>query len=588
MYNNNNRNRRDNYNGNNRNNRNNRNNDGPFRKRNYQVKSFTKIHKETDVSNYPEILENGKLRVIPLGGVEYIGINTMCVEYGNDMIIIDMGFGFPKDKSNGIDYAIPNYSYVKENLQKLRGVIITHGHMDHIGAIPYVYKELGSPIIFAGKLSSELIREKAREFALEDDLRLQEVTSVTKYNLGVFEISYFRVNHNIPDSMGVIIRTPVGTIVHTGDFKFDLTPYREPVTEFAKIADIGAEGVLLLCSDSTNSCKMGWSDSESSVTPDLTKLVNEAKGRVITVTFSTLITRMAQIVEIAHAAGRKVVMTGRSIESTVRIAKELGLIKVPMEAFVSKEDARYTPDEELLIMATGSQGEENAALNRMVTGNHNDFDIQTGDTVILSSSFIPGNENKINDVIGKLAKKGAIVYHSQMMDVHATGHACSEDHKMLIHLCKPKFLMPVHGDYVALLGQKTTAIKVGMPAENVILTENGTTLDFDANTYQMAGKVDANQVLVDGFMMGDITPEILADRQKLGNEGIVVIVVGSNDIYIVSRGFIEVNENQTHIDAIKSIAKAKIEQGNEQVSQAVSQYIAEKIGRDPIVITVRR
>ena len=263
---------------------NNRNgNSGPFsRKRNYPVKNLVKFDPKSDSTNLPPILEQGKLRVIPIGGVEKIGINTMAIEYGDDLIIIDMGFGFPSEKQSGVDYLIPNYSYVKENLSKLRGVVITHGHMDHIGAIPYVIKELGNPMIYAGKLATELIKEKCEEFALQDTIKIQEVTSVSKYNLGVFEISYFRVNHNIPDSFGCLIKTPVGNIVHTGDFKFDLTPYKEPVTEFAKLAAAGADGVLLLCADSTNACESGWSASESSVTNDLTELIDEAKGRVIT------------------------------------------------------------------------------------------------------------------------------------------------------------------------------------------------------------------------------------------------------------------------------------------------------------------
>jgi len=309
---------------------------------------------------------------------------------------------------------------------------------------------------------------------------------------------------------------------------------------------------------------------------------------VITATFSSLITRMAQIIEIAHNAGRRVVMAGRSIENTVRIAKELGLIKVPMDAFISTQDAQHISDDKLLIMATGTQGEERAALSRMISGEHNDFDIKAGDTVILSSSFIPGNENKIKDVIGKLAKRGAEVYHSQMMDVHATGHACAEDHKMLIHLCKPKYLMPIHGEYTDLLGQKTTAVKVGMAPENVILTENGTTIDFDSVGFKVAGKVDAKHILVDGFMMGDLTPEVLDDREKLGSEGIVVIVIAGTEANIVTRGFLEVRENQVHLDAIKGIALTSQSQEPESISSKVSEYIREKIGRDPIVVTVRK
>ena len=571
----------------NRRNGNNRGGRSPFNQK-YYVKNLVKVTQDYVDTAPPAVLERGKLRVIPIGGVEFIGINTMAIEYGDDMIIIDMGFGFPKDKMNGVDYLIPNYSYVFQNLTKLRGIVITHGHLDHIGAIPYVYKELGMPMIYAGKLSSELIKEKSRDFAMEDALKIQEITSLSKYRLGVFEISYFRVNHNIPDAYGIIIRTPVGNIVHTGDFKFDLTPYREPVTEFAKIAGIGNEGVLLLCSDSTNACELKWSDSESSVTPDLTRLINEAPGRVITATFSTLITRMAQIVEIAHHAGRKVVMTGRSIESTVRIAKELGLIKVPLDAFVTKEQSQNIPDKELLIMATGSQGEENAALSRMVGGTHNNFDIKVGDTVILSSSFIPGNEGKINDVIGKLTKKGAFVYHSKMMDVHASGHAAAEDHKMLLHLAKPKYLMPIHGDYVALVGQKATALKVGMDKDSVILTENGTTIDFDATGYKVAGKVNATPIAVDGNIVGDITPEIISDRQRLGEEGVLMIVVSGQDINIVTRGFIEVKESQHYIDEITNMVKNNLDKTNEVISAQVSAYVTEKIGRDPIVMIVKK
>ena len=297
---------------------------------------------------------------------------------------------------------------------------------------------------------------------------------------------------------------------------------------------------------------------------------------------------MAQIIEIAHAAGRKVVMSGRSIETTVRIAKELGLIKVPLESFLSIDQAKHIPDDQLLILATGSQGEEQAALNRMVHGVHNSFDIKHGDTVILSSSFIPGNENKINELIGKLMKKGAIVYNSKMMDVHATGHAAIEDHKLLYHLCKPKFLMPIHGDFVQLSGQKLTAIKVGMSPEQVILTENGTTVDFTPDSYKIMGKVNASPLMVDGFVMGDITPAILEDRQRLGDEGVIINVINGDNIQIVSRGVMEIKENQNHIDAISAIVKSQLEKDNDMISKSVGDYVREKIGRDPIVITVKK
>jgi ribonuclease J len=562
----------------------------PFEKgrNNRYTKNVQQVNQTYTSENPPVALEQGKLRVIPIGGVEKIGINTMAIEYGDDLILIDMGMGFPDEKEHGVDLQIPNYAYVKENISKLRGVVITHGHLDHIGAIPYVIKDLGFPLIYSGKLASELIREKVQEFALQDSIRIQEVTSLSKYNLGVFEISYFRVNHNIPDAFGVIVKTPVGTIVHTGDFKFDLTPYREPVTEFSKIANVGSEGVLLLCSDSTNACRMGWSESESSVTPDLTRLVNEAQGRVLTATFSTLITRMAQIVEIAHKAGRKVVMLGRSIETTVRIAKELGLIKVPMEAFITVDQAKHTPDNELLIMVTGTQGEESAVLSRMASGNHRDFDVKTTDTIILSSSFIPGNENKINRVIGKLAKIGATVYHSHMMNVHASGHACAEDHKMLLHLCKPKYLMPIHGEFTDLLGQKATAVKVGMAPENVILTENGTTIDFDQIGFTVAGKTNAAPLLVDGNMMGDITPQLLMDREQLGEDGILVAVINGQEVNILTRGFIEVKENQNHINAITELVKKEIDKENGIIEGSVKTYITETIGRNPIVVVYKK
>lgn len=552
------------------------------------TKNLSVVNQQYKSATPPPILEEGKLRVIPIGGVERIGINTMAIEYGNDMILIDMGLGFPDEHENGVDFQVPNYSYVKENLDKLRGVVITHGHLDHIGAVPYAIKDLGNPTIYAGKLAAELIRDKAQEFALQDTLKIQEITSLSRYNLGVFEISYFRVNHNIPDAFGVIVKTPVGNIVHTGDFKFDLTPYREPVTEFSKIASVGTEGVLLLCSDSTNACRLGWSESEMSVTPDLTRLITEAKGRVITATFSTLVTRMAQIVEIAHNNGRKVVMAGRSIENTVRIAKELGLIKVPLDAFITNDQAKHTPDSELLIMATGTQGEENAALNRMVSGTHRDFDIKATDTVILSSSFIPGNESKINGVIGKLAKLGATVYHSHMMNVHASGHACAEDHKMLLHLCKPKFLMPIHGEYTDLLGQRNTAVKVGMAVENVILTENGTTIDFDESTYKIAGKVNATPLLVDGNLMGDITPELLMDREQLGEDGILVVVQYGNEAKVVTRGFIEIRENQVHVDAILDIVRSNADKDTGSIENAIKTYTTEKLGRNPIVIVAKK
>lgn len=550
--------------------------------------------------NYPK--DGSPIKVIPLGGVEEIGINTTVFEQDNDMIIVDMGLGFPKNDQMGIDYIIPNYEYVKANLSKLRGIIITHGHLDHIGAIPYVIASLGYPTIYCPKLASDLIREKAEEFNISNRIKIQEIDNESKFNLGSFGISFFRVNHNIPFSHGIIIKSKYGNIVHTGDFKFDNTPYQEPITEYNKLARAGDQGVLFLLSDSTNSFQPGWSVSESSITKDLDYLFANAKGRVITATFATLITRLVQLTDIAQKYGRKVAITGRSIENAVEIAKNIGLIKAPASIFIKPEDVEKYPDDEILILATGSQGEPNASLARMAHGEHKSINLKPSDTVILSSSKIPENVSAINKLINELTKTGVDLYNSDMLDIHAGGHAHVEDHKLLLHLTRPRFFMPIHGEPYMIDAQKKTALKIGYPLRDIVISENGSIIELTPFSQRINGKVNAEPLLVDGLGVGDIGSAVLQDRQKLSDEGIVVIILNlkaddrrlMSDIGVVTRGFIYVKSNEEMINAIKEKVKAIVDDTKQQepnevrdrINKEISAFLYRKTQREPMIMSL--
>lgn len=551
-----------------------------------------------------------KLAVTILGGASSAGsCNSLVLEYGNDAIVIDMGLGFPEFDLFGVDYLIPNVEYLRRIKGKLKAIVITHGHLDHIGALPYVLEELGWPVVYAPRMAAALIKARAEEFGQLDQTKIHEFDGKDKFKLGSFDVGFARVTHNIPDSYSVMVDTPVGKVVHTGDFKFDTTPYKEPPSEYGKFTRASEEGVLLLISDSTNALKTGWSDSESSITPDLERVIEKAKGRVIASTFASLITRLSQVIDIAQSYGRRIAVSGRSMERTVAIARNLELIEVDAKVFISQEDANRLPPQKVCILATGSQGEETSSLVRMSTGTHPLFQLREDDSVILSSSVIPGNELAVYRLRDELAKRGVTVFHNDLMDVHAGGHPHAEDLKLMIQLNKPKFLMPFMGSASQLFAHRHVAESTGFPSENVVIPENGRQFLFGPKDVVMNDeKFPSDPVLVDGYSVGDVGKEILSERSKLADDGVVFISLGgggrdrdtadaaktggSQGVNIVAKGFMYVADNQVLFDDIRRVVAEATQKGGPaekvrtRVESMVSQFLGQKTGRSPMVIAV--
>lgn len=542
-----------------------------------------------------------KIKIIPLGGVEEIGINSTAIEYNNEIAIIDMGLGFPLSDQYGVDYVIPNTDYLKKNKHKNQGLIITHAHLDHIGAIPFVLKDLGFPVIFASQFAAELISAKLIEYNLMSQARIQIINFKSELASGDFKISFFKVNHSIPESMGVIVKTPAGTIVHTGDFKFDNSPVNEEVADYAKIADTGANGVLALLSDSTNSFKTGHSKSEAVISNVLENIVEKAKGRVIVATFSSLVNRLYQLLQIAEQTNRKVLIVGKSMQNMIEFARKIGYIDVKDSLFISERAVKRLKDENVMILATGAQGEHFAALARIARGEHAAVKIRKGDTIILSASIIPGNDMLVQGMIDEFSRQGAHVFHNaEIMDLHSSGHGYQEDQRLMINLVKPKFFMPVHGYPSFLYKHASIAQELGIPEKNTIIANRGDVIELDQNSWAKAGKVKAQPVLVSGSGVGDVGNVVLADREQLANYGVIVINLNIKDnllngnAHIVSRGFVYVKDNRAMMEKIASIAEAQTKEGllqkkddktiREGISSAVRKFVFGETQREPMIL----
>lgn len=549
-------------------------------------------------------MSNSKVKIIPLGGVEEIGINCTAIEYNDEIAVIDVGLGFPLSDQYGVDYVIPNIDYLKRNKEKIQGIIITHAHLDHIGALPYVVEELDFPEIFASRFSIEMIRQKLEEHKLMDKVNIRVVTKESKLASGSFEISFFGVTHSIPESMGVIVRTPAGTVVHSGDFKFDNSPMNEPPSDYDKIAKTGSEGVLALLSDSTNSFKSGHSGSERVIYDTLKDIVEGAEGRVIVATFSSLLTRLYQLIKIAQDNGRKVAIAGRSMQNVIGIARKLGYIDVPDNLFIEPRNIKSLPDDKVMVLATGAQGEHFAALARMARGDHRELDVKDGDTVILSASIIPGNDMLVQGLIDDLSEKGATVFHkAEIMDLHSSGHGYQEDQKLMINLVKPKYFIPVHGYPSFLHKHAQTAVSVGVDQKNTIIPKRGDIIELDQDGWKIGKHVKSNPVLVSGSGVGDIGEVVLSDREQLANYGVVVIYAGidvagkkATDVQVISRGFVYVKTHKSLIDQIGDRAKHAIEKevkdlSNEKelrdrVNRGVRKLLYDETEREPMILTV--
>ena len=545
-----------------------------------------------------------KLRIIPLGGLHEIGKNITVFEYGDDMIAVDCGLSFPEDDMLGVDLVIPDITYILNNKEKLRGLVITHGHEDHIGGIPYFLKQLNTPI-YGTKLTIGLIKNKLEEHNLVNSTKLNIVEQGQTIKLGCFKIEFIRSTHSIPDSVMFAINTPVGTIMHTGDFKIDFTPIDGEIMDLGRIAEIGNKGVLALMSDSTNSERKGYTMSESSVGEVFDKLFTHCSKRIVVATFASNVHRVQQIVNSAVKYGRKIAICGRSMINMINTAKELGYIKCPDNLFIDIDMINNYTDNQLVIITTGSQGEAMSALTRMATGTHKKVKITQNDLVIISATPIPGNEKYVSKVVDDLMQIGAEVVYSALEDIHVSGHACQEEQKLILSLVKPKYFIPVHGDYRHLVAHSETAKSVGIPKENIFMLHNGLTLEMNRESAEYADTVPSGRILVDGLGIGDVGNVVLRDRQHLSQDGLIVVVLtlegATGEVVagpdIITRGFIYVKDSESIMDDIKNEVRQEVSECESRgitdwttikniVRDNLRDYIYDKTKRNPMIIPI--
>ena len=594
-------------------------------KREYAKKNTSKIVKKDEKKNNTEVkkaprkrntkqvkkdenlefrFKSSPLKIIPLGGLLEVGKNITVFEYENEIIIVDCGLAFPEDDMLGVDLVIPDISYLEKNKDKIKGLVITHGHEDHIGAIPYLLKQINVPI-YATKLTAGLIKNKLEEHKLLKSTKLKIVKQGEKINLGKMKVEFIRSCHSIPDSVALAIHTPVGIIVHTGDFKVDYTPIDGEKMDFGRLAELGNKGVLALLSDSTNSERKGFTMSERTVGTVLDKLFLNCTKRIVVATFASNVHRVQQIVNSAVKYGRKVAVCGRSMINVIKTAVELGYMNVPENTFIDIDMIKNYTDEQLVILTTGSQGEAMSALKRMASGEHKKVEITPNDLVIISANPIPGNEKYVSKVIDDLMQIGAEVVYSSLADVHVSGHACQEEQKLMLSLVRPKYFLPVHGEYRQLMAHAKTAVQVGIPPENIFIMNNGRVMELTENSAKMTGVVQSGKILVDGLGIGDVGNIVLRDRQHLSQDGLIVVVLTMDSATgevvsgpdIISRGFVYVKESENIMDEVKRTVQRELYKCEEKgikdwssiksnLKDGLRDYVFAKTKRNPMILPI--
>jgi ribonuclease J len=552
--------------------------------------------------NFLKNINNSKLKIIPLGGLEQIGMNITAFEFEDSIIVVDCGLSFPEDDMLGIDLVIPDVTYLKDNIDKVKGFVITHGHEDHIGALPYVLKDVNIPM-YATKLTMGIIENKLKEHNLVKTTRRKVIKHGQSINLGAFRIEFIKTNHSIADASAFAIYSPAGTIVHTGDFKVDYTPVFGDTIDLQRFGEIGKKGVLALMCDSTNAERPGFTMSERTVGKTFDNIFADNKNsRIIVATFASNVDRVQQIINTSYKFGRKVVVEGRSMVSIISIAAELGYINIPDKTLIDIEQLKNYPDEQTVLITTGSQGESMAALSRMAAHIRKKVTIKPGDTVIFSSNPIPGNEKAVSKVINELSRTGANVI---FQDAHVSGHACQEEIKLIYSLVRPKYSIPVHGEYRHLKAQAEVANNIGIPKENIFILQSGDVLEVCEESAEVTGKVPTGAILVDGLGVGDVGNIVLRDRQHLAEDGILIVVLTlekySNQVLagpdIVSRGFVYVRESESLMDEARQVVGDALQSCLDKnisdwgkikntVKDSLSDYLWKKTKRNPMILPI--
>ena len=548
--------------------------------------------------------EKAKVKIIPLGGVNEIGKNLTAIEYKNDIVVIDCGLKFPDEDMFGIDLVIPDITYLIKNKEKVSGIFLTHGHEDHIGALPYVLKQLNVPV-YGTKLTLGIVETKLKEHGLLSSTELIRVKPRDVIRLNSVSVEFIKTNHSIADSVAIAVHTPLGVVLHTGDFKIDYTPIDGELMDFARFAELGKKGVLVMMADSTNVEKQGYTKSERIVGESLTRIFGKTKGRIIIATFASNIHRIQQIIDAATVYGRKVAVSGRSMENIINVAIELGYIEVEENTLVPIDAINKYNNDQIVIITTGSQGEPMSALSRMASAEHKKVNIVEGDTIIISATPIPGNEKLVSKIVNQLFKKGAEVIYGSAENIHVSGHACQEELKLMQTLIKPKNFIPVHGEYRHLKQHGELAIKLGLNPKNVVIPEVGNVIEVNRSGIRKSGTVISGQIFVDGLGVGDVGNIVLRDRQHLSQDGLIIVVLTMDSATgevvagpdIISRGFVYVRESENLMDDVKSVIAVQVQRCVDEhitdwasikstIKDNLREYIYKTTKRNPMILPI--